>query len=301
MSEKVIKTRIKFLEKYLQRKDVVEICCNKEGEILLERIDGKWEQIKDKNVTIEALKGLGNILASNSNGEFGTEHPIYAGRLPFYDYRIQLNMFGHVETGVSMAIRVAKAQTVPIENYMNSEEAKKLISFVKEGKTILIIAGTGCGKTTLLNSLLAHIPLDNRIITIEDTRELHIPHFNSSSFIVSKNGTDSAKLGYKEMIDSSLRLRPDRVLLGEITVDNVMPFLNIASSGHRGSISTLHAHTPQEAINKLCANAMMSGVKANKEDIASFARDCIDVFVMVEKKIENGVRKFYAYFELVKG
>jgi type IV secretion system protein VirB11 len=297
MTGMITSQRIAFLEKYLKRDDVVEIIINKEGEVLLELTNGDWLKQRDKKVTLNALRDLGEILANERGVEFGVNSPIYSGRLPHYGYRIQLNMFSHVESGVSLAIRVAQAKRVPLESYMSAREAARLIELIQQGKTMLIIAGTGCGKTTLLNSMLCHIPSDNRIITIEDTRELVIPHDNCTSFVIAKNGTDAAQLGYKEMIDSSLRLRPDRILLGEITVDNVMPFLNISSSGHRGSISTLHAHTPDEAVNKLFINAAMSGSDIKEDVMSRLVRDCIDVFVMIEKRIENGKRIFTARFE----
>lgn len=300
MSNTVIKQRLAFLDKYLKRDDVVEICVNKPGEVYLEITNGEWDVKKDNAMTIENLRRMGEVLANDSGDQFDTFNPIFAGRIPGYKYRIQLNMFGHVESGVAMSIRVAKAKRMPINSYMSDDEADHLVNLVKSGKTMLVIAGTGCGKTTLLNSLLAHIPSDNRIITIEDTRELEVPHKNAVSFVVSKSGSDAAQIGYSHMIDSCLRQRPDRILLGEITVANVMPFLNISSSGHRGSISTLHAHTPTEAINKLCTNAMISGVRATKEDMAGFAKDCIDAFVMLEKRIVNGERHFRAWVEEIE-
>ncbi|CZF87178.1 Type IV secretion system protein VirB11 [Grimontia marina] len=91
-----------------------------------------------------------------------------------------------------------------------------------------------------------------------------------------------------------LRLRPDRILLGEIDIENTMAFLNIANSGHSGSISTIHAENREEALNKRCLNAQLSGVKGDKSVIMGYATEAIDAFVSLSKTIENGKRVFKA-------
>jgi len=178
---------------------------------------------------------------------------------------------------------------------MDEEKANKLIEFVKAGKTILVCAGTGSGKTTFLNSLLVHIPLSERIITIEDTRELIVPHKNSAHMLKSKTGTDIAKSSYADFINACMRVRPDRILLGEIDIENSMVFLNLANSGHSGSISTIHAYTPEEAFNKLCLNASLSGAQgASRADVMEYAKSAVDVFVSLSKQKIDGKRVFSA-------
>lgn len=294
MSDAAFKKKISVLEKYLSRKDLVEIVINREGEVFLETVTGEWIRKPDKAITKNAIKQLTTIIANLSGQDFSNENPIYAGRIPEYGYRIQVNMGAHVASGIAVAIRIGQPTIYPIDSYMPKHEADELISMVIDGNTLLINAGTGCGKTSFLNSLIAHIPLNQRIVTIEDTQELIVPHPNFTGFLKSKSGTDIAGLQFSDFINSSLRLRPDRILLGEIDIENTMAFLNIANSGHSGSLSTIHAESKEEALNKLCLNAQLAGVKGGKEEILSYAKEAIDGFVTLNKKIIDGKRVFTA-------
>lgn len=294
MSNAMFNKQIAIFEKYFNRKDLVEIIVNKEGEVCLETITGDWKYKADKNMTIENIRLLTETMATMSGQKFDLSIPIFSGRIPRFDYRIQVNIGAHVASGIALAIRIGQPTVYAIDSYMPKPDAERLINMVKSGKTILINAATGCGKTTFLNSLIAHIPLDQRIVTLEDTQELIVPHRNTTAFLKSKSGTDIAGLKFSDFINSMLRLRPDRILLGEIDIENTMAFLNIANSGHSGSISTIHAENREEALNKLCLNAQLSGVKGDKSDIMGYATEAIDAFVSLSKTIENGKRVFKA-------
>ena len=301
MNNAVFQQYISFLVPYLKRTDIVEICINQEGEVWLETMTGEWEHKKEKKITKEAVRLLTKNMATKSGQTFDPSTPYYSGRIPVYDYRIQVNMFSHVESGVSVSIRLGKADIRPIDSYMSKKEAEKLISFVKEGKTILICADTGAGKTTFLNSLSTHIPMNQRIVTIEDTRELLIQQPNKVPFIKSKSDTDVAGLKYKDFINFCTRIRPDRILMGEIDTDNTMLFLNLSNSGHGGSISTMHSDTESRVFNKICLNAQMSGINGvSSEALMQFAKEAIDVLVFLKKEIINKKRVFSARFVEVK-
>lgn len=294
MSSAVFKKQIQIFEKYFKRNDVVEIIVNQEGEVCLETVTGDWEFKNDKNITIEAIRVLTTTMATLSGQAFGLDVPVFSGRIPDYGFRIQVNIGAQVESGVMVAIRVGQSTIYPINSYMNDDDANRLIDMVIKGKTILINAGTGCGKTTFLNSLISHIPSHLRIVTLEDTRELIIPHRNKVCFLKSKTNTDIAGLGYSHYINTMMRARPDRILLGEIDIENTMVFLNIANSGHSGSISTIHAENKEEALNKLCLNAALAGSQGSKTDNMEYAKSAIDVFVSLKKEIINGKRVFSA-------
>lgn len=291
----VFNSQIAILEPYFKNDNLVEICINKEFEIWLETKTGEWIHKVDKRITIKAIRLLTKTIASGAGQSFDVSTPMFSGRVPKYGYRIQVNIGAQIESGLMVSIRIGQSTVYPINSYMNDEKAEKLINYVKEGKTILVCAGTGCGKTTFLNSLLAHIPIGQRIITIEDTRELIVPHLNCVHMLKSKTGTDVAQLSYANYINTCMRSRPDRILLGEIDIENTMVFLNLANSGHRGSISTIHSYTEEEAMNKICLNASLSGANgASKSDVMDYARSAIDVFVSITKVIENGNRAFFA-------
>lgn len=294
MSNEIFKNQVKIFDKYFKRKDVVEIIINQEGEVWIETVTGDWECKKDAAMTIENIRLLTQTMATISGQVFNLSVPIFSGRIPIYGYRIQVNIGAQVESGLMVAIRVGQSTIYPIHSYMDDSSADRLIEMVKQGKTILINAGTGCGKTTFLNSLIDHIPRNLRIVTLEDTRELIIPHPNKVCFLKSKTSTDIAGLGYSHYINTMMRARPDRILLGEIDIENTMVFLNIANSGHSGSISTIHAENKDEALNKLCLNAALAGSKGSKTDNMEYAMSAIDVFVSLKKEIKNGKRVFSA-------
>lgn len=294
----LITQQLGFLKPYLKRDDLVEICINREHEVCLETVKGKWEYKTDKKVTLENIRLLTSTMASLSGQEFdGLEYGSFSGQIPHYGHRVQVNMGSQVASEVCVSIRVGKADIYPINSYMPDDEADRLIKMVQKGKTILISAGTGAGKTTFLNSLIAHIPDDLRIITLEDTIELNVPHRNNVRLTKSKTDTGIANLDYQHFINSIMRLRPDRILLGEIDTKNTMSFLNLANSGHSGSISTIHSDSDEGeegTFNRICLNAAQSGANGTKSDNMEYARAAIDVVVSLKKEIIDGKRKFSA-------
>lgn len=291
----LLRKEIEPLEKYLKRSDLVEICINKEHQLICETIKGDWEVIKDKHITLSKMWSLAETLATLSGQIFSEATPLYSGCLPVYGYRIQINMGAMVESGISIAIRIGSVGKYQLEDYMPAAEAKRLKGYIVEGKTIMINAGTGCGKTTFLNSCIEYIPKNLRIITLQDSPELVVPHENHVSLIKSKTSTHVAKLDYSAYINSITRLRPDRILLGEIDTHNTFAFLNLANSGHSGSISTIHSTTPEEAFQRICQNASFGGSQgATQSDLMAYAKSAIDVFVSLSRKVENGKRKFTA-------
>jgi type IV secretion system protein VirB11 len=286
---------IKPLKKYLDKKDIVEICCNREHELVIENTRGQWEYHKDAKITRTLFENIGSYLANKTSQRFDTKTPTFSGTLPGYGYRLQICTGAMVGTGIAVSIRVSQASSYPLESYMSQEEADKLTRYVKEGKTLLICAATGCGKTTLLNSLIPYIPEDARIISLQDTPELVIPHRNHVSLMKSKTDTDIAGLKYKHYMNAITRLYPTRVLLGEIDTDNVLAFLKLVNTGHSGSISTIHAENAHEAVNSLCINVQMSGeTNATVESIREFALKAVDFFVVLTKEQTPQGRVFKA-------
>src|SRR3546814_4127357 len=118
-------------------------------------------------------------------------------------------------------------------------------------KNILISGATGSGKTTLSKALIQLIPSEERLLTIEDTRELLVPHRNAVHLLYSKDGQGQAKVGAKHMLEASLRMRPDRILLQELRAGTAFFYLRNVNSGHPGSITTVHAHSATLALELL--------------------------------------------------
>ncbi|WP_306301783.1 CpaF/VirB11 family protein [Helicobacter cinaedi] len=156
---------------------------------------------------------------------------------------------------------------------------------MRDRKNILISGGTATGKTSFANSLLDEIPLEDRIITVEDSPELHIHNLNKVQIVVSKN--EATNYTYEKTLNDCVRMSPDRLLLGEIDTRNTMLFLRLNNTGHSGSISTLHANSVEDAIHAITMNAKFSGAEATNEAIVEYFIAAIDYVIQI-KRTEQG-------------
>lgn len=275
----LLEQHLQPLQRYFKRADVVEVCLNRPEEVRLETLSG-WEVKQDKALTLERMRGLAQILATLSGQEFSIETPILSTSIPGLGFRVQIVSGAMVASGFSMSIRVGRAQRYALTNYMEAPEAEKLTEAIRSGKNILVAGGTSSGKTTFMNSAIQHIPTDQRIITVEDSRELIVDQPNTVNMMKSKSGTDLAKVTYRDIINAILRMRPDRVLMGELDIENTVPFLRLLNTGHGGSMATIHADSPQEAFGAMVLNAQLAGLVGPVEE---YARKALNVIVHLKR------------------
>lgn len=275
----LLEQHLQPLQRYFKRADVVEVCLNRPEEVRLETLAG-WEVKQDKALTLERMRGLAQILATLSGQEFSLETPILSTSIPGLGFRVQIVSGAMVASGFSMSIRVGRAQRYDLTNYMDAPEAEKLTEAIRSGRNILVAGGTSSGKTTFMNSAIQHIPTDQRIITVEDSRELIVDQPNTVNMMKSKSGTDLAKVTYRDIINAILRMRPDRVLMGELDIENTVPFLRLLNTGHGGSMATIHADSPQEAFGAMVLNAQLAGLVGPVEE---YARKALNVIVHLKR------------------
>lgn len=283
------------------KRGLVEICINTPTELWLEFDTGEWKHERNADITESAMKELVTTFATISGQKFNRHNPSFSGRIPFKNtmLRVEAVMGSSVEGGFALSIRVGRASIYPLESYMSKSESDALKHHITTGKTLMVNGATGTGKTTLLNSIITHIPHSERILTIEDTRELIVPHPNVLHRLVSKNGTDEGKVDYVDIINQATRLRPDRILLGEIDIGNTMPFLKLCNTGHEGGLSTIHAADADQAFDTLCLNAGLAGVEGSKSDIEQYAKKAIHGFVSIKKTREGNKRVFRATLDML--
>jgi pilus assembly protein CpaF len=181
---------------------------------------------------------------------------------------------------------------------LTPETADLLERCVKARLNILIAGGTGSGKTTMLNALSAAIPDSERIITIEDAAELylnqrHVLRLESRP----KNIEGEGEIGIRDLVRNSLRMRPDRIVIGEVRGGEALDMLQAMNTGHDGSLSTLHANSPRDALARLETMVLMSGydlpLRAVREQIAS----AIDLLIQIER-MSDGSRRVVAVTEV---
>lgn len=296
----LLRTVLEPFEKYLKTKDLVEISINRPGEIWLETFDG-WSVKKDAALSMKFLNQFARALATASGQDYGESVPMLACRLPHYGFRVQIVGGTTVESGFAMSIRCGTARIFELTNYMSESDAREFKKAIEEGKTILASGGTGTGKTTFINSVIPHIPRWQRIITIEDTPELSVPHENCTRFVKSKTGTGVANVSYQDLINATLRLRPDRILVGELTTDNTFAFLRVINTGHSGCLSTVHADSPAKAFAAMVQNVQLHGTGGGgtppADVIERYARQGISYIAQLTRKPG---RKFEAHIECVE-
>ncbi|WP_070968901.1 CpaF family protein [Vibrio sonorensis] len=206
--------------------------------------------------------------------------------------------------GTCISIRKFPASKMMLENLvskgsMSSSMAEFLAIATHCRCNILISGGTGSGKTTLLNALSRHISEDERILTIEDAAELSLaqPHWVP---LETRNASSegNGEVGVRDLVKNALRMRPDRIVLGEVRGAEAFDMLQAMNTGHDGSLCTLHANNPQDAIIRLTNMLQMGGERLSDQIIRSQIVSAIDVVVQLER-MRDGHRRVTAISEVV--
>jgi len=303
------------LKPFFDLPKVSEISINRPGEIWVE-IGGDIECHPIPELTFDHLRGLAKLVAQFSEQHISEENPLLSATLP-QGYRIQVVFPPAVEPGlICMSIRKATIVNLDLDQYealgafqstMVRQEANpvdaqlralldagNIKDFLKQAvlakKNIIISGGTSTGKTTFFNAALKVIPPTERVITCEDAREIMIPHLpNRVHLIASKGGQGRANVDMQGLIEACLRLRPDRLMLGELRGKEAFSFMRAVNTGHPGSISTLHADTPALAIEQLILMIMQAGLGITREQIKSYVENVINVIVQL-KRGAHGMR-----------
>lgn len=249
--DSVVDTALDPLRKHFKIKNVEDICINRPGELEI-LVKGDFKLTKDANLTLDYWINLARILASYKGLPWSEALPRVSCQLPG-GHRFEVMGGTGVENGVSGAIRVRNLYRA---NYglwgITAKEEAVIKSVVAAGGNIVLSGATGTGKTTLANLMLESIPPHERVCIVEDTPEFMVGVRNQSRFIVPRNAanTDADVLTYPIIFDHLMRIRPDRTLLGELSITNSYPALRFLNSGHGGFITTVHATSIKEFINR---------------------------------------------------
>ncbi|AIL13631.1 hypothetical protein IM40_11195 (plasmid) [Candidatus Paracaedimonas acanthamoebae] len=270
------------LNPYLQEEDLIECSVIKAGELNLE-ISGKgYKKISTPKLDLKYWETLCHVLANHWGLAFD---PIIQPRLSVMlpgGHRFEAMLGSNVESKLSISIRMRRYLKLSFEDYgLNLEHEQMIISLIKEGANILISGGTSSGKTTFMNCLLSSIPQDKRILVLEDTRELTIPHENHVHYVVSRNEKNPT-LDYPQMIDHLMRSRPDIILMGELSMANSYPILRLLNSGHAGFMCTLHANSCESALSwAIPQNIAFSGHEP--KGVKEFLYEAVDLVIQLHR------------------
>jgi pilus assembly protein CpaF len=167
-----------------------------------------------------------------------------------------------------------------------SDEVDLLVEAVACRQTVVVSGGTGAGKTTLLNVLGQAIPAGERVVVIEDASELSLPGHVVKLEARPPNSEGVGQVTINSLLRSALRLRPDRIIVGEVRGEEALDLIWALNTGHRGSLTTVHANSPQEAIWRIETLAMSAGVVADKA-ISRQLRAAVDIVVQLERLVEG--------------
>lgn len=292
----------------LKRLDVTDIWINRPGEIWVESLGGGIERIEEPSLDTKLLQRLAKQIAAHASQGISRAQPLLAANLPDGS-RVQVAAPPATRDGYAFAIRRhvsadlsladweeagAFDKAVATGNYMSDERqlrslapreaAQALRAAVRERRNILVAGGTSTGKTTFLNSLLAEIPADERLVLIEDTAELNLVHDNAIGLIAARGELSEAQITAEDLLIAALRMRPDRIILGELRGIEAFTFLRAVNTGHPGSMTTIHADTPQRAIEQLALLVLQAGSKLSRGDVRHYVRESVDVFVQLERR-----------------
>lgn len=314
MNTVLLENHLAPLTHLLEDPQVSEISINRPGEVWVER---SGEMVKEEMPELDFvhLQHLAKLVATYTEQTISEEHPLLSANLP-KGYRIQI-AYPPVVRDRTVGISIRKASLLdhdlswyaqqgsftPNHNRLQEKTVKEsllrsyaeknyqefLTIAVAQKLNILISGGTSTGKTTFLNALLKKIPSTERIITIEDVPEIHVTQPNALSLFASRNTQGRAKVDMQDLMEASLRLRPDRIIIGELRGSEAFSFLRAVNTGHPGSIATLHADTPLLAFEQLVLMVMQKNLGLSRDQIENYVRLIIQVVVQL-KKGEQGAR-----------
>jgi pilus assembly protein CpaF len=291
------------LERILTDDDVSEVMVNGPFDVWLER-DGRLVQTDLRFDDESHLRRIINKMVAQVGRRIDESSPMVDARLPDGS-RVNATIAPLSLTGPLLTIRKFAHSRFAEEDLVRigtlSEQTRDFLDrCIRARLNILISGGTGTGKTTLLNALSVAIPDDERIITVEDAAELrlrqrHVLRLESRP----KNIEGEGEVTIRDLVRNTLRMRPDRIIVGEVRGAESLDMLQAMNTGHDGSLSTIHCNSPRDALARLETMVLMAGfdlpVKAIRGQVAS----AVDLIVHLER-FEDGSRKVSAITEVLR-
>jgi pilus assembly protein CpaF len=278
---------------FLEDESVSEILINGHEEIFVE-IGGKLQKTSARFNSEDDLRAAVNNIAQSVGRRITEKEPRLDARLPDGS-RIHA-VIPPVTKGTSVAIRKFKKTNVNFKQYIqwgaiSVEGAQFLDACMYLGKNILVSGGTGSGKTTLLGLLCSRIPKQQRVIVIEDSAELdidyeHVLYMETQMADIMGEG----EVNMQDLLKSSLRMRPDRIIVGEVRGSEAMELVNAMNTGHKGCLGTVHANAPADAMVRLEVLAMSGETKVSQKAVQYQIGTAVDLVIQISR-LSDGSRR----------
>lgn len=293
----------------LARADVTDIYVNRPGEIWAETLGGAIERHDAPALDASTLERLARQIAALSHQGISREHPLLSASLPD-GARVQVVAPPATRGPMAIAIRKHLSSDLTLDDYIASgafEDTRRgansasdidaelarmlaagdiagmLSAAVRGRKNILVSGGTSTGKTTFLNALIREIPAGERLILIEDTPELQQHHDNLVGLLAVRGGLGEARVSATDLLAASLRMRPDRIILGELRGEEAYAFLRAINTGHPGSMTSVHADSAERAIEQIVLLVLQAGTQLSREDVRHYVKNTVDVYVQLAR------------------
>ncbi|HTK74194.1 MAG TPA: CpaF family protein [Gemmataceae bacterium] len=290
------------LEALLKDPTISDILINGPHNIFVER-RGKLEKTDIKFRDNDHLLQIIDRIVSKVGRRVDETSPMVDARLPDGS-RVNAIIPPLALDGPSVSIRRFGTNPLKLEDLLNykaftPEMAMLMEAAIKSRLNILISGGTGCGKTTLLNTLSSFIPNDERVITIEDAAELqlqqeHVVRLETRPPNIEGKGAVSTR----DLVRNALRMRPERIIIGECRGAESLDMLQAMNTGHAGSMTTLHANTPREALSRLETMIMMGGFEMPVKPMRQQMASAIDIIIQANR-LQGGPRKVTSVTEVM--
>jgi type IV secretion system protein VirB11 len=288
---------------FIERETVTEILVNRPGEVWIEDAgQGGMVRHEMAGVTDALIQRLAEQVARQSHQGINREHPLLAATLPATlgagSARMQIAGPPATRGHWAMAIRCHRMIDLPLDAYDNGsirpraalpmpDPQETPIAYLREAirrrRTILISGGTSTGKTTFLNAMMREIPSAERVVLVEDTPELKLPGENGVGLVAVKGELGEANVSADDLLQAALRLRPDRIVLGELRGRETISFLRAINTGHPGSFSTIHANSPRGALEQIALMGMQANIGLTRGETIEYAASVIDVVVQLDR------------------
>jgi pilus assembly protein CpaF len=290
------------IEPFLHDPDVADILVNAHQQVYIERF-GRLELTATKFDNDEHVMRIIDRIVSRVGRRVDESSPMVDARLPDGS-RVNaiippLSIDGPVLSIRRFGIRTLNMSDLLDLHTVSPGMAEVLQGTIKGRLNTLISGGTGSGKTTLLNAMSAYIPIEERVVTIEDAAELqllqpHVVRLETRPANIEGRG----EVTQRELVRNALRMRPDRIVVGEVRGSEVMDMLQAMNTGHDGSLTTVHANSQRDALHRLETLMLMSGVNLPNRVMREQISAALDVIVQVTR-FSDGSRRVVAVSEIV--
>ncbi|MGD2067436.1 MAG: CpaF family protein [Gemmatimonadota bacterium] len=290
------------LEPLMKDPEISDILVNTHDDVWIEK-DGRLERTEIRFKDDRHLLQVIDRIVSGVGRRIDDSSPMVDARLPD-NSRVNAIIPPLAVDGPHLSIRRFKTDVLSDEDLMAKNTLtpgmlRVLSAIVKARLNVLISGGTGAGKTTLLNVLSSHIPTDERIVTVEDSAELqlrqpHVVRLETRPPNIEGKGEVTARA----LVINALRMRPDRIIVGEVRGSEAVDMLQAMNTGHDGSLTTLHANSPRDALNRLSTMVAMANLNLPEKAVRQQIANGIQVVLQVSR-LPDGNRKLMSVSEVV--